>query len=274
MNHEDILKEIKQSKKYKTLSEEVINEEIQKYLKRNPQYERYKDKKILKDIKTELHKIYGSFQTNSKQKREKSLEELKLAPENIELIKKILLTNSSTKERLEDYEKIYKKVFEITGKPDSILDLGCGLNPLSFNFMNLNAIKYYAYDIDKADMSFLNEYFYTIKEQIKGQAETINLSTINEEEIKKLPKADVCFMFKLVDVLDRKDHKQSEKIISNLNSKWIVVSFSKKTITGKMMNFPYRGWIERMLERNNLEFQKIDFDNEVFYVVKNAEKSI
>jgi len=270
MNTQELLAEIKQSKKYKTLSEEVINEEIEKYLKRNPHHERYKDKKILKDIKTELHKIYGSFQTNSRGKREKYLEELKLAPDNAELIKKILLTNSSTKERLEDYNKIYNKIFEITGKPVTILDLGCGLNPLSFSFMSLDKVNYYSYDIDNADISLLNEYFYIMKDKILGKAKTINLSTIEEEEIKKLPKADVCFMFKLVDVLDRKDHKQSEKIISNLDSEWIVVSFSKKTLAGKMMNFPYRGWIERMFERNKWRFQKIDFENEVFYVIRKA----
>src|SRR3989304_1153605 len=106
MDTSNILAEIKQSKKYKTLSENIIREEIEKYLKRNPHYERYKDKKILKDIKTELHKIYGSFQTSSKGKREKHFEELKINPNNIEIIKKILLTNSSTKERLENYTKI------------------------------------------------------------------------------------------------------------------------------------------------------------------------
>jgi len=268
MNTQELLAEIKQSKKYKTLSEEVINEEIQKYLKRNPHYERYKDKKILKDIKTELHKIYGSFQTSSKGKREKYFEEFKLNQDSLELTKKILLTNSSTKERLEDYEEIYEKIFKITGKPSSILDLGCGLNPISFPFMNLEKVNYYAYDIDNADISLLNEYFYTMKEKICGKAETINLSTIEENEIKKLPKADICFMFKLVDVLDRRDHKQSEKIISNLNSKWIVVSFSKRTLAGKMMNFPYRGWIERMLERVGFEFKILDFENEVFYVAR------
>ena len=268
MNKREILRQIKQSKKYKTLSEPVVLEEIEKYLKRNPQIERYKDKKILKDIKTELHKIYGSFQINSKQKREKYFEELKLAPDNIELTKKILLTNSSTKERLENYEEIYPNIFTITGKPNSILDLGCGLNPFSFPFMNLEKVNYYAYDIDGTDISLIRDYFFSMKEKITGKADEINLASINEDEIKKLPKGDVCFMFKLVDVLDRKDHKQSEKIITNLDSKYIVVSFSKKTLAGKMMNFPYRGWIERMLERNKLWFQKIDFENEVFYIIK------
>lgn len=269
MQKKDILKEIKQSKKYKTISEGVISEEIERYIRKNPRYELYKDKKILGEIKSELHKIHGSFQKSSRRKRKKYFEELKEDIENKSAIKKILLTNISTKERIGDYEDIYKKIFEITGKPNSILDFGCGLNPFSFVFMNLEKIKYYAYDIDEEDIFLIKEYFHEMKEKISGKAEIMDLSSASEEEIKKLPKSDVCFMFKLVDILDKKGHKQSERIIKNINSNYIIVSFSKKTIAGKRMNFPYRGWIERMLERIGFEFKKIDFENEVFYVIKN-----
>ncbi len=281
MKKEDILREIKQSRKYKTISESVILVEIEKYFKKNPEHERYKDKKILSEIKSELHKIHGSFQKVSRRKRGEYFEELhrsvspealnagrKVNPENLSAIKKILLTNKSAKERIEYYEDIYKKIFEITGKPKTIVDLGCGLNPFSFVFMDLNKVEYYAYDIDEEDISFINEYFYLMKKKISGEAKMINLSNITEEEIKKIPKAEVCFMFKLADVLDRENHKQSEKIIKNLNSDYIVVSFSKKTLAGNEMNFPYRGWIEKMLERIGLEFNKINFENEVFYVIK------
>lgn len=271
MKKEDILGEIKQSRKYKAVSKEIILTEIEKYFKKNPEHERYKDKKILSEIKSELHKIYGSFQKVSRRKRGEYFEELKVNPENLNAIKRILLTNKSAKERIEYYEDIYKKIFEITGKPKTIVDLGCGLNPFSLVFMNLKKVNYYAYDLDDEDISFINEYFYLMKKKISGEAKMINLSNITEEEIKKIPKAEVCFMFKLADVLDRENHKQSEKIIKNLNSNYIVVSFSKKTLAGNEMNFPYRGWIEKMLERIGLEFKKIDFENEIFYVIKKAE---
>jgi len=78
-------------------------------------------------------------------------------------------------------------------------------------------------------------------------------------------------MFKLVDVIEanKKGHKYSEGIIKILANKckFVVVSFSKLTVSGKFMNFPYRGWIERMLERINFNFKILDFPNEVFYVV-------
>ena len=267
MEKEDILRKIKQSKKYKTISEGVILAEIEKYIRKNPRYEIYKDKKILSEIKAELHKIHGSFQKISKRKREKYFEKLEKNSEDEEIVKKILLTNRSTKERLENYEKIYKKIFEITGKPETIVDLGCGLNPLSFIFMNLNKAKYSAYDIDEEDILLINKYFHLMKKRVSGKAEIMNLSSVNEKDIQKIPKADVCFMFKLVDVLDRRNHKQSEKVIKNLNSDYIVVSFSKRTLSGKKMNFPRRGWIEKMLERIGLKFEKIDFESEIFYVI-------
>ena len=59
----------------------------------------------------------------------------------------------------------------------------------------------------------------------------------------------------------------SEKLIENLNSRFIVVSFSTKTLSGKKMNFPERNWFGRMLMRLGKKFKKINFENEVFYVI-------
>ena len=134
--------------------------------------------------------------------------------------------------------------------------------------MGLNGINYYAYDIDKEDCDFLNKYFILMKNytKLKGKSFVMNLKKISE--IKKLPRADVCFMFKFLDVIEQKGHKLAEEIIKTLNCKYMVISFSTKTVSGKNMKHPYRGWIEKMLERINLNFEKISIDNEVFYVVK------
>jgi len=228
----------------------------------------YKEKKILSEIKSELHKIHGSFQKKSRVKREQYLKELKKNPEDENLIKKILLTNRSTKEIIGNYEEIYERIFEITKKPKTITDLGCGINPFSFIFMKIKKVIYYAYDIDEEDLEFINKYFNLIKNRISGKTEILNFSGISDEEIKMIPKSDICFMFKTVDVLDKENHKQSENIIKNINSGFVIVSFPKKTLSGKKMNFPSRTWFEIMLERIDLKFEKIDFENEVFYVVK------
>ena len=100
-------------------------------------------------------------------------------------------------------------------------------------------------------------------------AESIDLSRI--ENIANLPSADLCLMFKVVDVLEseKKGHKYSEEVIKLLAEKcgFVVFSFATRTVSGRSMNFPQRGWIERMLTRIGLKYKMLEFESEIFYVI-------
>jgi 16S rRNA (guanine(1405)-N(7))-methyltransferase len=262
---------IRNNKKYSSISEDVITDEIESYFRKSPnklafleKQKSEKFKKIIKEIRAELHKVYGSFQTEEKKHISDILRQIKRL-DDYEVYNKILSASVSSKERLKNYRQIYECIFSITGKPRSVLDLGCGLNPVSYPYMNLTNLDYYAYDIDKGDIGFLNEYFRLMKRfGLNGKASAINLLKNNIE----LPKADVCFLFKVIDPLERGiNHKLSEFLIKMIDCKFIVVSFSTKTISGKPMNYPYRGWIERMLTRINFKFEKMILENEVFYII-------
>jgi hypothetical protein len=270
-----VLESVKQNKKYSSLSEDIVTAEIEDYFKKNqkcaeflqkPKSEKFK--KIIKDIRSKLHKIYGSFQTEDKNKREFYLKNLQ-GINDYSTFDKILSTSVSSRERLNDYGRLYKELFGITGKPKRIVDLGSGLNPISFPYMGINRCFYYAYDIDKKDIDFLNKYFGLMKgySQLDGKAFFINL----KDSKLNIPKSDICFMFKLLDVIEEKGHKLSEKIIKSLNCRFIVASFSIKTVSGKKMNHPYRGWIERMLSRIKLPYKKILTQNEIFYCIDKSK---
>jgi 16S rRNA (guanine(1405)-N(7))-methyltransferase len=263
---QELIKTIKANKKYKSISDEIVLDEIKKYLKSKPSNS---VKQIVKDIRKELHLSYASFQTRKKSKRDDYLIELQKNPDAlIDLTKKLLSITLSTKERLEDYRGLYQKIFTITRNPKTIIDLGCGLNPVSFPFMNLNSLVYYAFDIDNEDIRFLNNYFEIMKQRgLEGKAEILNLN--NKEKVSELPLADIIFLFKVIDIIDKKDHRPSEELINSLikKAKFIVASFATKTITRKKMNFPNRKWFELMLGRNNLRFKIIETDNEIFYAV-------
>jgi 16S rRNA (guanine(1405)-N(7))-methyltransferase len=269
-----ILQIIKKSKKYNSISEELLKKEIQKYFKLNPKdinlLEKPKSKKfkeIIKAIKSKIHLAYGSFQTKDKGKREEYLKNIQGINDykNHDLI---LSTSVSSKERLNDYKTLYRKIFKITGKPKKIIDLGCGLNPISYPYIGITDLIYKAYDIDREDCDFLNKYFSLMKDytKLKGTATMQDLSSI--EEINKVPRADVCLMFKFLDVIESKGHKLSEQIIKTLNCKYIISSFPTKTVSGNKMKHPYRGWIEKMLERIDYKFEKITTDNEIFYIIE------
>jgi 16S rRNA (guanine(1405)-N(7))-methyltransferase len=223
---------------------------------------------MLKEIKANLHKLYSSYQTSKKFKREKYLNKLKQNSKNINIINDILSTNISTKERLEDYQGLYKEIFSLTGKPKTIIDFACGLNPISFVYMDLKELNYYAYDIDESDINFLNEFFKIEKtEEFKGSAEILDIN--NKLSINKVPNSDIIFLFKIIDIIDISNHKPSEQLISLLmkKTKFIVVSFATKTLSRRTMNFPKRKWFETMLNRLGINFDIIKKRNEIYYIL-------
>lgn len=280
-----LLKQVKQNKKYKSISDDIVEKEIYRYIRKyqSDQEDIYNEKFALKKIRKELHRLYSSYQTKGKRKRNIYLEELKniinkknqgkqeLSSQVSDITNKLLSTMLSTKERLNYYPTIYQKIFEITGKPEKIIDLGSGINPISFPYMRLDNLNYYAYDIDNEDIKFLNDYFNIMKSSgLNGKAEILDITDL--DKIKKFHESDIIFIFKLIDLIDQKSKKKkkiSEELIKILinKTKFIVVSFPTKTLTRKSMKLPKRIGFEKMLSRNQLNFKMIQTNNEVFYVV-------
>lgn len=276
----EILNLIKKNKKYSSLDDNLVKKEVLSYLK---SYPKKTDKQIVKEIRAKLHRIYSSYQIKGKGKRNNLLIEFGNLISNqtallriLEITNKLLSTNISTKERLNDYKFIYNQIFSITGKPKVIVDLGAGLNPLSFPFMDLKKLNYYAYDIDNNDIIFLNNYFKIMRGfGLSGKAEVLDVRELIEvNKLNQLPNSDIIFIFKLIDLIDAKSKKKkkiSEEIITSLlknkKTKFIVASFSTKTFSQKSMRLPVRRGFELMLLRNNLKFKTFSTNNEVFYVI-------
>ena len=214
MDNQTMLQEIKKNKKYASMNDALIQKEIVQYFRTHQKMQNRILKKkelkiIVKEIRKNLHRVYASYQTKKKKKKEEYLKELQTAinennkQEIIAITKKLLSIAISTKERLNDYETIYKKVFEITSKPKTIIDLGAGFNPLSFPFMNLSSVNYYAYDIDEQDREFIQKYFTIMKRQgLQGKAEILDAHNLQDKKIlQNAPNADIILAFKIIDLL-------------------------------------------------------------------------
>jgi len=253
-----------QTKKFKNLDEKTVVEKVNKFLNVNPRIklenltEKSSDfKKIIKYVKKEMHRSYGAFQSDVS-KRERLLGKLKNNPTNEEIKLNILKTHSSTRERLDFYNKLKKDLSEIIeGK--SILDLGSGLNPLMFDENEITAVEF-----NKNDVDFLNEYF-KIK-NLKSKSILIDLN--REYEKLKNMKTDVVFALKIFDIIDT---KKIESIIKNLDAKYLIASFSTKTLGGRWMNLPRRTGFQKMLRRLNLSYRTLSYENELFYIVELAK---
>jgi 16S rRNA (guanine(1405)-N(7))-methyltransferase len=270
----DLLK--KELEKNSKLLDFVINHDI-RTIDRSEKY-----KKLVKSVRTVLHKSYGVFLTHeSKRIKElildlkESIDRAKIPMDSIEAHKAVLNTHVSTRERLEIYPRLYWHIWTITGKPRKIIDLASGLNPISFPWMGLNNVDYLATEINKADCDLINEYFERMRKfQLFGLAVPLDLQQIlkTPELLKSLPQSDVCFLFKVLDTIElTKSHKISELIISTIPTRWVIVSFPIKTITKKAMSSTRHAWLEKMCQRLGYKFKRLIMANESFYIINTTK---
>lgn len=272
MSLNEIIKRVKQKKTLSNLDEKLIRTEIDKILRlnkktrekiKNSEYKKIEKskevKQLIKDTRNELNKIYGIFQTKENTISRNEIENL-IDDKTGQGHKKILKKHLSSKERADFYQDFYKKIFDITGNPKSILDLAAGLNPFSIKFMNLEPeIFYYAIELNSWEVFNTQQYF-----DIMG----INGTAIQQDLTKdfSFPKADLVFAFKIFDILEP---KYVNKILKNLDCNWIVASFPKMTVKNKPMKFPKRMTFERTLKKCNLNnYEIIEFENEIVYLIK------
>ncbi len=249
---EEIIRLIKQKKELAGVDNSIVLGHLESYLaKTNFQLENLRDREIkiiVKDIRESLRKNVGRFQATTKDRK-------KLLERND--ITSLLKSHSSTKERFEFYPQLKEIIKKL--KVKSILDLGCGINPIA---LASSDIKYYASDINLDDLDLVRIFFQ--KNKIDGEVFVCDLNKIEECSI---PDAELSLALKVFDILSRKDYETAKKIIEKIHSRHLIVSFSTRTLSGKPMNHPRRIWFERLLETLCYKFEIIKSNNEIFYVV-------
>ena len=289
----ELIADIKKKKELSGVDEKFIYSQLLSVLEKNHKLAQELQKKIhpkssaykelLSLVRAQLRRVYGLFREAEDIKNRKSLlEGFKKVPsaKRKEVIEAILKTSAATRERWAFYEQFWEKVFQIikmeittikiSKKSKTIIDIGAGIHPFSLDLAHLKPLHYYAYDLGNDEVALLNDFFLFLNKQnhsFHGKAEVFD--ALQFEELRKLPKADVAFLLKMTDVLDRgRGHKVSEYVISAVPAKYVIVSFSTVTMSGKPMNFPERKWIELMCKRLRYDFEKFLLGKEIFYVVK------
>lgn len=257
---EKILEKVKLSSKYRGINEktilEIINIELPKHKN---------EKSLVKAVKNKLHQIYGAFLNRQDVEKVKDLlSKLKEGEKGIEkIVNEILKLHQSTRERIGIYEDIYKEIFKITGKPNSILDLACGLNPFSIPFMNIEGpILYHAYDIDSTLIETINEFLSILGYQRLAKRKDVLFEDIEDQ-------ADICFIFKFLPIAEQVKKGLSIELLYKLSCRFIIVSFPLKSISGreKGMLKNYSRIFEPVLKERHRILERFILGNEMFYVL-------
>jgi 16S rRNA (guanine(1405)-N(7))-methyltransferase len=264
---EELTKKIKASKKYKIILEETIKDVLTK------EYLRHKSLKIAEEMaKKKLHRIRAEYLGEPNYKKVKEALTVAFANQNDEEIREvcwsIFTKHSSTRERNHLLDEYYRRLFEVTGKPDSIADLACALNPLSFRWMGLGTdVKFYAYDVNEQFIDLINFYF---------ELEGLEKLGIQRDVYSNPPEieVDVAFLFKMYYCLEHRLTGAGLEVVKTVPAKKVLISFPTVNLVAKKTDI--LGNHEEDLKRGAKEFgwklDYIEFDNEVVVVVEKSHR--
>ncbi|MGC8971183.1 MAG: hypothetical protein ACP5K2_03145 [bacterium] len=262
---EELVEKIKSSSKYREISERTILEIARIELPKHKS-----EKNLIKAVKNRLHQTYGAFLSKEEsQKLRELVSILEKDRSDIKGIAKMILQlHQSTRERIDIYGELYREIFDTVSKPSSILDLACGLNPFSIPWMNIEGpINYYAYDIDAVVIESINKFL-----AILSYPQLARVKDVLFEEVEEC--VDVCFIFKFLPTAERIKRGLSVKLLETIRSKFIVVSFPLKSLSGKEkgMSDNYGRLFEPILQRGHYIVKRFILINEMFYILIKREK--
>ncbi|MFC2015458.1 16S rRNA methyltransferase [Chloroflexota bacterium] len=220
-----------------------------------------------KATKQRLHQIYGAFERQADYGQAndwlRSAFQGDSAYEIEAACRRILSWHSSTRERLPFLDHFYSEIFRLTGQPHSVLDLGCGLNPLALPWMGLDtSCGYVALDIDHARIRFINAFLSRAGREPLARCQDILTGPPDDC-------ADLALMLKMSPSLERQESGSTLRLLDNLKVRYAVVSFSVKSLGGreKGMRAHYRRQFFDWTEGRHWSVAERLFENEMVFVV-------
>jgi 16S rRNA (guanine(1405)-N(7))-methyltransferase len=262
---DQVVSSVASSKKYQAVCTDTIHRIAERELASSPHGNL---KAAVKATKRRLHQVYGAFEgvldyDNAIQRLEAAHEAG--TREGIEAAcLHVMRLHSSTRERLAILERFYPKVFEITGSPRSILDLGCGLNPLALPWMGLDTgAAYVALDIDATRIRFLDRYLAMTGLDAQARCQDILASPPFES-------VDVALLLKMSPSLERQEQGATLRLLEQLRTSFAVVSFAVKSLGGreKGMLAHYRSQFLELIAGRRWSVNDLIFDTELAFVLE------
>lgn len=179
------------------------------------------------------------------------------------LLRRLMGAHASTYERLPILDTFYPQLFQRLPPVRSVLDIACGLHPLSRPWMPLpNDVPYFSYDIFSDQIDFLNRFF-----TIMGYAGTAVQS--NALDNKSTPPADVAFLLKTLPCLEQIDSGASERLLHQIDAPILIVSFPNHTLAGRKQGMAqhYAANFLSKIKKAGWQADSLTYPSEPVYIV-------
>lgn len=254
---QEVMDDLRQSRKYRDLCDQTLVRMAEWALVRHPDV-----KAACKAARRKLHQVYGAYVGQVDAKRiARALEGLDVDDPR-PVCTEILRGHVSTAERLDILEDAFPALWREIGRPDSVMDLACGLNPFALPWMGLDGAAYYACDIDVPLMGCTQCFLDAMG--IRGKAECRDLLVCLPEH-----QVDVALLLKVLPCLEQQEKGAGMRVLQGLEAKHIVASFPARSIGGrdKGMVAHYDGVLRQMAEALHRQVCALAFPGETFYVL-------
>jgi 16S rRNA (guanine(1405)-N(7))-methyltransferase len=258
-----MVEELKKTKKYRFMCDEAL---VRFAARASERHKRPAD--ALKAAKRKLHQAVGAYLDDASVA--KVTEALAHLPESAEgetlksACRLVLKAHASTAERLPFLPDFYQTIFAKTGRPHTIVDLACGLNPFSWPWMGLPPdCRYLAADVDTRLMTLIDRLF--ARAGVHGEAACVDILS------RPVPDgADMVLLMKTLPILDRQEDGAGEALLARLKAKWAVVTFPTKSLGGreKGMREHYAAVWGPLFRRMGYRSEALEFPTELVFILK------
>lgn len=275
---EAVVTAVKQSRKYGDTSEatirELAEEAVQQYKKTKP---------AIKAVRARLHSIMAPYLGDPDYELEaERLSAAFAAGDDVQIeaiCEDCLNAHLSTRERMPIVTDFYERIFAITGKPQSLMDIACALNPLAYRWMGLrttqprperrpkvtsrrDAPRFYAYDIHEPRVRFINHYF-----QLEGLEPLAKVQDVAMHFPQE--RADVALFLKEMPRFERNYHGKGRPLLEALNVNHIVLSYpSISTHGGRNLTNRYREFMYQLIAGHDWPMTELLFEGELVFIVE------
>ncbi|MBU2615898.1 MAG: hypothetical protein KKC19_02230 [Nanoarchaeota archaeon] len=250
---EKIFDKIIQKKEFSCLLREDVEIAYSHFEKRQ-----VNDEEKIRLTRELLHKVFGAFSSR------------KLLSFKDKDAEWFLRKHLSTRERLGFYCEVYKRILGGLGKKFSVIDLGAGINGLSYEYFKKEgfSVSYVAVEAVGQLVDSMNVYF----EKNKFDAMAVHESLFDLEKIKSLvwkqKKPRVVLMFKVLDSLEMLEKNYSKNLILSIAevSERIVVSFATESMVSRKRFRVNRKWFDDFVRENFKILEEFEIGAERFIV--------
>jgi len=253
---------------------------VDKILKRYPNEDvtRLKEyKAVIKAVRKKVYYHLRQYQSDTgKSGRLRELLERHIAAAESEqsrqVVSELLLTHVSTRERSDAYPDFYKKLFDLIEPPRRILDVGCGIHPLSYPFGDPEICPeiYTASDKSRDVIEILKTYVPLAKPaRLIPVCDNIADIKWSDYLTNGIGIYDIAFMLKLIPVITR----QNRAVLPNLlgvPARKILITASAEAMTRRAdIRRREEGLLRRFIELAHGEIiGEISIKNEFGYLIR------